>query len=462
MTEARQRLVYLIQCHQSARFLADLLACLHRPADVYIINVDSKAPAGLRALAARLGSAIPNLHVLPAVPISWGGYSQAEIVLRAVDALPSLADDWSHLVVLSEQHLPLASPEEIAARLRPGQSLVPYSRFADMPPAGRRDVLHRFSMAFQELPGVGSFVRARSSLDESFHDRLCHSNNWFVLARAACERLRDRSQDGGVLREFESSIQPDEMLVPTLLVGYPGGHDLDIRRQNASFLAVPHLGGLPGMIFTEQNFETAVKEGYLFIRKRPDDLPQSVADYLDAHTGLNDPCHRDMREAAVRLDAEQPGQRYRDDVIDHFLAFAAGHQEIATSDLSRSGFRNIPALYIVFKSPSWHKDVRVALLSEDFRHFKIVLVWNDPFQKSFESKRVGFFDAVIIKVRVHGLALMREVFIEDEPDGGFLDIGQGTDFAAVDAAVARRFATAARFSEHLAQHERLETAPPPS
>ena len=129
MSDAKRRLVYLIQCHHSARYLADLFACLHRPSDVYIINVDSKAPAGLRTLAAMLGSAYPNLHVLPSDPISWGGFSQAEIVLRAIDALPSLGDGWSHLVVLSEQHLPLASPEEIAARLTPGQSLVPYTRF---------------------------------------------------------------------------------------------------------------------------------------------------------------------------------------------------------------------------------------------------------------------------------------------------------------------------------------------
>ena len=126
--------------------------------------------------------------------------------------------------------------------------------------------------------------------------------------------------------------------------------------------------------------------------------------------------------------------------------------------MSRSGFRNIPALYIVFKSPSWHKDVRLALLSEDFRHFKVVLVWNDPFQKSFEAKRIGPFDAVIIKVRVHDLAHAREVFIEDEPDGGFLDIGEAQGFVAVEETVARHFTAAASFSDYLTRHAHLATA----
>jgi hypothetical protein len=361
-------------------------------------------------------------------------------------------------VVLSEQHLPLASPEEIAARLRPGQSLVPYTRFADLSPPSRVDVLHRFSMAFQELPGVGPLIRTRSGLDEGFYDRLCHSNNWFVLARAACDRLRDRQDDAELLQHFANCIQPDELLVPTLLAGYPRQHDLDILRKNASFVASPQRGGAPGLIFTEQNFHAAANEHYLFIRKRPEELPQSVMDYLDRHSGLNDPRHRDIREAAIRLDAESSGHRYRDEVIDHFVAFAAGCDDVDASDFSRSGFRNIPALYVVFKSPSWHKDVRVALLSEDFRHFKVVLVWNDPFQKTFEAKRIGPFDAVIIKVRVHGLAHAREVFIEAEPDGGFLDIGQAQGFAAVDEAVARRFAVAARFSDYLAQYAQLATA----
>lgn len=458
MSEAPRRLVYLIQCHHSARYLADLFACLHTPANVYIINVDSKAPTGLHTLAARLGSAYPNWHVLRSDPISWGGFSQAEILLRAVDALPSLGDDWSHLVVLSEQHLPLASQAEIAARLRPGQSLVPYTKFADLSAPSRQDVLHRFSMCFQELPGVGPMIRARSDLDAGFHDRLCHSNNWFVLARAACDRLRDRQDDATLLQHFATSIQPDELLVPTLLAGYPRQYDLDILRQNASFIATPHRGGAPGLIFTEQNFHAAVNEHYLFIRKRPEELPQSVMDYLDRHTALNDPCYRDIREAAVRLDAEPSGHRYRDAVIEQFLAFAARCDDIEANDLSRSGFANIPALYVVFKSPSWHKDVRIALLSEDFRHFKIVLVWNDPFRNSFEAKRIGLFDAVIIKARVHGLAHAREVFIEDEPDGGFLDIGQAPGFAAVEEAVARRFAAAARFSDHLTPYARLATA----
>jgi hypothetical protein len=99
----------------------------------------------------------------------------------------------------------------------------------------------------------------------------------------------------------------------------------------------------------------------------------------------------------------------------------------------------------------WYRTIR-------FRHFKVVLVWNDPFQKSSEAKRIGPFDALIIKVRVHGLAHAREVFIEDEPDGGFLDIGQARDVAAVDEAVARRFAATERFSDDLAQHARLATA----
>jgi hypothetical protein len=249
------------------------------------------------------------------------------------------------------------------------------------------------------------------------------------------------------------------MLVPTLLAGYPREHRLDILRRNATFVAAPHRGGAPGLIFTEPNFHAAVDEGYLFIRKRPDELPPSVLDYLDRHTGLNDPAYRALREAAAGLDAAQSGHRYRDEVIDHVLAFAAGWRGIEGRDFSRSGFRNIPALYVVFRSASWHKDVTVALLSEDFRHFKVVLVWNDPVQKNlFDAKTIGPFDAVTIKVRVHGLAHNREIVIADDPDGGFLEIGARDGLDAVEAAVARRFAAAAMVSDHLARHEHLATA----
>jgi hypothetical protein len=458
MSAPRQSLVYLIQCHHSARYLADMFACLHTPADFFIINVDGKSPTGLKTLAATLGADYPNVHILPMGLISWGGFAQAEIVLRAIDALPAFGDAWSHLVVLSEQHLPLASPEEIAVRLVPGQSMMPYNRFADLSPPGRVDVLHRFSMEFQELPGVGSMVKARYGIDESFYEQLYHSNNWFVLARNACDRLRGRDEDAALLRRFVSSIQPDEMLVPTMLLGYPRHHRLNVVRRNASFIAAPHLGGAPGLIFTELNFHTAVEQRYLFIRKRPDDLPPSVQDYLGRHTGMNDPRYRELRETAIQLDAAPPGQRYRDDMIAHFAAFAAGHPEIEATDFCRRDFRNIPALFVLFKSRSWHKDVRVALLSEDFRHFKILLVWNDVFKNSFDRKTIETYEAVVIKTRVHGLALAREIFIEDEPNGGFVDIESASALPDVDQALIRHFAAAEIFSQSLLRHEARELA----
>jgi len=67
---------------------------------------------------------------------------------------------------------------------------------------------------------------------------------------------------------------------------------------------------------------------------------------------------------------------------------------------------------------------------------------------------------VTLKVRVHGLAYAREIFVEDEPDGGFLEIESASGLADVDVAVARRFAVAAVFSECLARHQALETMGP--
>jgi hypothetical protein len=376
-------------------------------------------------------------------------------VLRAVDVLPSLELEWSHFIVLSEHHLPLAPPDEVASRLPPGQCLIPYTKFSDMPPSGQLDVRHRFEMHYMELRGVGCFVQNHSRIEESFYEKMFHSDNWFVLSPAACARLRDRDEDAHLIAHLASSVQPDEILVPTMLLGYPRGYNLDIVPQNASFIARPFVGGATGQTFTEENFHAAVEEHYLFIRKRPHELPQSVRQYLQEHTGLDHVAYRSLKDLAVTLQAEANLPIYRNDFITNFISFANHCVNITVEDLSRSGFDHVPPLYMLFSSPSWHKDVKIALLSENFFDFKIALIWFNAPRQFLEPIKIGDFSASVMRVRVYGLFLSsREVFIEGEPNGGFLSVAGLADLAKVEGEITVRLAYAAAFSEALLEHER--------
>ena len=173
----RRKICYLVQCHRSAAYTRELFALLYSPRHIFLIHSDRKCPPELTALVSALSDAFENVHRLDSRLVSWGGYSQVDLLISAVNHLLSLALDWSHLVVLSEQHLPLYPSDQIAAQLPPGESLIHSSRVGDLSEAARIDVRHRFTMQYREVPGVGPFADGMSKLPEGFNDDLHHGSN---------------------------------------------------------------------------------------------------------------------------------------------------------------------------------------------------------------------------------------------------------------------------------------------
>jgi hypothetical protein len=72
----------------------------------------------------KISRAHPNIILMRSQDYSWAGYSHVEISLKAIAAAMAYRHAWNHFVFLSEQHLPLKSPEEIAAYLERRKSLV--------------------------------------------------------------------------------------------------------------------------------------------------------------------------------------------------------------------------------------------------------------------------------------------------------------------------------------------------
>src|SRR5579862_6061865 len=108
MTE-RRGIVYLVLCYGFPNELRDLFRILYHPADHYILHCDTKGPPPLRGLVRQLAASFPNVHRIQDRLCSWGGYSLVDATLRGIDHALDTIPDWSHLVLLSEQHLPVRS-----------------------------------------------------------------------------------------------------------------------------------------------------------------------------------------------------------------------------------------------------------------------------------------------------------------------------------------------------------------
>ena len=124
--------------------------------------------------------------------------------------------------------MPLRTPDAMAAALTPGVSRIEATRLADLDPAARVDVLHRFGARYRELPGVGMFPLAPRVLPDLLAALLHHGSQWLVLARDACERLRALPPEAPAWAPFRTAPCARQTALQTVLLGAhdrPGAGD---------------------------------------------------------------------------------------------------------------------------------------------------------------------------------------------------------------------------------------------
>lgn len=413
-------LAFFLMCHRMPGAVIDLVRAVWRPEHLYVVHVDAKAGAALRETAARLAASLPNVHVLPARLCSWGGWSLVETMLRGIDRALALDAAWTHFCPLSEGHVPLRTAAAMAASLTPGVSRIEAQRVAEMDPTARADVLHRFRARYRELPGVGMFPIGPRPLPELLTAMLYHGSQWLVLARDACARLHALPPEAPVWGPFRNSLLADETALPTVLLGTEAGRGLAIERRPTTFVAWPQVSGTRDWTFSEENFFTARREKFLFIRKRPRDLPPRVARAV----------------ARLRAPMTLPPLPAPDET------FVRGAPVAALSDALLRGLRGrfpglvvetwapqrvggSPTCFLVPRCPALPASLHAALLSEDFASFKAVLARGGQPEDDYALRTLGGVPTWLMKVRLWDLFLMREVLLPEIADAGFVTLAPG-------------------------------------
>lgn len=424
-------IAYCILCHLHPDYVADLFRFLYRPEDQFIIHADRKGPATLHALTADLAGRFRNVFVMPPSPCSWASYSLVETTLRAIAFAAVGLPKCRHFVLLSEHHLPLVPPDEIAGRLVRGTSYVEAIPAEAYGPEGLDDVTHRFAMRYRELPGVGSFGTVTRDLPTGWLAGIYHGSQWVALSDEACRRLSARPQHRALAEQFADSLLPDETALQTLLYATPVGADLKLDNTNCTFVAMPFRGGTVGIEFTEESLRAARAQGCLFIRKRPHTLPAGLAAELDATAGLPRASVMVSGTDAAFAGAEAVGLLTAA-LADHLgAAHAGGWFEVIEPDYPGIS----PRCYLRVHTPSIPPGLRVVVLSEDLMAFKVAVIWERRFDGSHAPCRLGEYSATILRIRVPKLFLMREVHMLDDADHGFVTLRPAGDTKALAATI---------------------------
>jgi hypothetical protein len=424
MTE-RRSIVYLLLCFGFPNEFFELFRILYNSTDHFVIHCDAKSPAALRGLVRQLAASFPNVHCIEPRLCSWAGYSLVDATLRGIDHALEKFPQWSHLAVLSEQHLPLRSPDEIAAALRPGVSRFDVERVATMD-AERRDLIaQRFAYTFRELPGVGCFALRRADQLGSFLDQLYHGSQWITLAREACERLRGRDGFPDIMARMQASFIADETCIQTLLGGTRLGAGIKVQVMNATYVAWPALNGRYDLIFTDENFVSAREKKYLFIRKRPPVLPSAVKQVVEPFAGLT---AAEFDARLVRYEA--PPSEATIDLQRLATGFSAGlvaHRPDLEILPPYVGNAWTPRFFLRLRTPPMHPDVCMTVLSEDLRHFKVLLVWRRPGPRVHLPIAAAGYPTLLLEVRVGTITHQREIHLPSSADQGFVTLQHAGD-----------------------------------
>ncbi len=420
MTDYRR--VYFIQSHQNHGYLKRIIRLCYSEQCLFVILIDSKAPAALHETAQALSDAFGNVILAPSEHVGWGGFSQVQALLNGIELALSASQNWSHFVLLGEQHLPLRRESENGNLLEPGVSYVSSIKYTDMNEGGKKDVEHRYSAICRELPGWGMFPTEGTDSRTWVTGNAQHGSNWVILSREHCSDLvafsARLSESNFRLR---TSIQSDEMYVQTFVAT---DKIANVRNKETTFVALPHLSGTDDLTFTEKNYFDAVAADFLFIRKAPAELTEKVVEHLEAIAVFSEE-ELDGKLLAskrttfpVRTTATEV-EEFTNQLVDLLAANA-----IDVDNFARLNAVFSPRLYLEFKKTGLPEKVHVVLLSEDLEHFKILICWHDDSGDWLQPATFGEFTTHVLKARVYNLMYKREVVVKADPARGFFKVSE--------------------------------------
>lgn len=218
------RPAYLIMVHHKPDQFEWLLNAVYRSDAVYLVHVDLKTWSGLkrdrRGTYGRVRALVrdkPNVRLMRPRSVNWGGWSQSQLALDAIDQLLEMDADWTHFINLSGQCYPTRGFGEMQDRLGSAdRQFVEIRNFETLPD----DDWHLRWTPMLETPARAFALPGRRSPPRDF--RLSgKGSQWVMLTRAFCEWRRSAAVAGTIRRYLRGGLLSDELVFQAVLENSP-------------------------------------------------------------------------------------------------------------------------------------------------------------------------------------------------------------------------------------------------
>jgi hypothetical protein len=420
------QVAYAIMCHGSAAFVRELYRLLYTDDAHFFFHADEKSPPELKLLLAQIAVKNEKVVILPCRLCSWAGFSLTEIMLDITVAAMQ-REGWDHLVFLSELHLPLCSNAAIADALQTNCNYIEINPYRKMWEGARVDVAYRSAQLYYEVPGVGAFGTIAMDPGEAFYDALHHGSQWMILCRSTCAEIAAQ-RHAPFWEKFRHTVLADENAIQTFVAGLntPGVTNIS---KSLTYVASPGKGGNAEMIFGEDLFFRVQPEGYLFIRKRPEVLPDKVELFLEsislAAAGQN-------IDIGKQIEEQKPNLTLATRAVLQVL-----NQRMQPCGIELMPMPANPSMPLFFCSTrtnglAW--PFAVYTVSQNLRHFKVLAVVHN-FPKSFGNFMLGGYRVGMVRARLTDIAFHGEIHLAADRDHGFITVDTANDLDNLGAMI---------------------------
>ena len=235
-------------------------------------------------------------------------------------------------------------------------------------------------------------------------------------------------------------MHSDEHVLQTALSTDEAYAIATVENVRTTFVAWPHVTDNNDMIMVDSNFDQAISDGMLFIRKRPEVISESLS------RRLSDTYDYGVRFGADPNSASRPTSRPAPDAVPALCRAIRAIAPGIVRGVGEIGSRH-PLLHLRVDLKH-HLSLSIHILSEDLRTYKIILVQNHDFVGYFLPYEVDEYNVSLIRARVYELFFQKEVLSIKIPDGGFVRTQYDDDLSCVIDMTRRQIEVAKRLRSY--------------
>jgi hypothetical protein len=222
---AAMKIAFFIAAYKLERQFEWLFRALWNPHDIFLIHLNSACSDAYVSKIGRLTGGRPNVHFLPQLQITWGGWSLVEMNLEAIRFFCRRSDDWSYFVNLSGQDYPVRPLDDLRTFLErcDGANFIEMKHI-DTQPFHIRRRLHWYCIEHQGQLRRLPIPNLRAMLTSV----KWYGGLWCNLNREFCSWLIASGLTEGYCGALRHTKIPDEFFFQNMIMQSPFASTLDL------------------------------------------------------------------------------------------------------------------------------------------------------------------------------------------------------------------------------------------